>query len=825
AQTLTRLFDRHRIIFWYDAKKELRSEFEALDLPGVEKIVLDNNQFGVKYRILRAEPEQHFLLYHHGPPPPDIDNWLLDVQLAYGEFRADQTALWLSELGLGLEFSDVVAPHTGFFNAPSRIEALKGLLKPDDTPRNILQKMLAVSVKAEPRLDSTLESLLAELASGKNDKFRLVQRCALDDFLWEQLARAYDYTSDEPGIQDFAIELFKSSYALGLDEPARLTPNAIVFFKRWKDSVKHQDAFGTLSAECADILGIKQDLQQRDYRTLIDLDYFKLIDVKILSELVQDIAKHTISAGACAQLVRQRRQSHWYQTYKHLYVAVDVAARFLETLEKIDLRVDSLSAGIEQYSRSWYQLDQLYRQFIFHAGQSGQPTLLAPLMKEVENRYENQFLLPVNDNWQKVVDASSRWSAPLGQRQQDFFEARVRSFLRSGNKVSVIISDALRYEIGDALLSRIRQEDRYEATLYPALSVLPSYTQLGMAALLPHESLTIAEKRTVLVDGASSQGMENRKKILEKALPGRATAIKADDLLKLGKEESRSLIRYHDVVYVYHNRIDAIGDKRDSEGRVFEAVEDTLDDLIKIVKKLANANASNMLVTADHGFIYQNRVLAESDFASDEPSGSAIVVRNRRFVLGKGLTETASFKHFSSADADLSGEMEMLIPKSINRLRLQGAGSRYVHGGAALQEVVIPVIQINKKRRSDVTTVAVDILPGSTTTISTGQLTATLYQAEAVTDKVQPRTLRAGIYTQTGELISDRHDLTFDLASDNPREREIRVQFLLTKKADTANDQDVFLRLEEPVPGTAHYREYKKARYLLRRSFTSDFDF
>jgi hypothetical protein len=51
------------------------------------------------------------------------------------------------------------------------------------------------------------------------------------------------------------------------------------------------------------------------------------------------------------------------------------------------------------------------------------------------------------------------------------------------------------------------------------------------------------------------------------------------------------------------------------------------------------------------------------------------------------------------------------------------------------------------------------------------------------------------------------------------------VRFILTQKADEANEQDVFLRLEEQVEGTAHYREYKSVRYTLRRAFTSDFDF
>ena len=52
-----------------------------------------------------------------------------------------------------------------------------------------------------------------------------------------------------------------------------------------------------------------------------------------------------------------------------------------------------------------------------------------------------------------------------------------------------------------------------------------------------------------------------------------------------GEDGYRALFSNHDVVYIYHNRIDSIGDKRDSEERVFEAVEDALQDLIRIVKK------------------------------------------------------------------------------------------------------------------------------------------------------------------------------------------------------------------------------------------------
>jgi len=827
AQALTKLFDRHRIVFWYDAKQELRDDFEALQLPGVEKLELTNNEYGIKYRLLREQPEQKFLLYREGPQPADLDNWLLDVQLAHSEFRTDQVAIWLSELELGLEFADVVQAHAEFYQAVKRKDALKKLLQADDTAGQIRLKMLAVCTSSEPRMDAVVENLLQELADSRDEKIKLIGRCSLDDFLWEQMIRCYGYKSDEPGVRDFAIELFKSCYAMGTDGQVKLTGDALVFLKRWKDSRQFEGGFETLSGECAEVLGIEQDLAKRDFRELIELDYFRLIDQKIISDLVRAVSARTASSGDVAIWVRQRRQGHWYREYRHLYEAVDYAAQFTYTLGEAKLAMDSLAEGVQRYSRFWYQLDQLYRKFTYHVRMSGQASLMGSLTDQVENLYSNNYLLKLGDRFQTFVDSASNWEAFPVRKQKEFFEHWVRPFLRKDNKVCVIISDAMRYEIGDELLSLIRQEDRYSAELEPALSMLPSYTQLGMAALLPNKALAIADNETgtVLVDGQSSQGTANRIKILGQAISQRATACKADELMAMKGDDCRALVRDHDVIYVYHNRIDATGDKRETEERVFEAVEETLQELIRLIKKLTGANANNLLVTSDHGFIYQNRAIDESDFSGVDAEGDQILFRDRRFVLGKGLAEASSLHKFTPEQLGLAGEVEVQIPKSINRLRLKGSGSRFVHGGASLQEVVIPVLKINKKRQSDVTAVEVDILRGASSVITSGQLAVTLYQAGPVTDKIQPRVLRAGIYTEAGDLISDSHDLTFDLSSDNPRERELQVRFVLTRKADEANGQEVILRLEEKHAGTSHYKEYKSLRYLMRRSFTSDFDF
>ncbi len=137
SKRLEKIFQKQRIVFWYDSKKELRKNYKKLEFSDIEKIELNNNEFRVKHKILREEPDKKFLLYHEGKAPSDLDNWLLDVQLSSGEFRTDQSAIWLNELGLGIEFSDVVNEHAVFFNVAKRRERLKKVLNPDDTQNGV----------------------------------------------------------------------------------------------------------------------------------------------------------------------------------------------------------------------------------------------------------------------------------------------------------------------------------------------------------------------------------------------------------------------------------------------------------------------------------------------------------------------------------------------------------------------------------------------------------------------------------------------------------------------------------------------------------------
>ena len=823
TNALLKQFEKHRIIFWYDDKQELRGDYEALELEGVEKIEIDNNELGIKHRMLRERPDTRFLLYHAGPKPKPINNWLLDVQLAHDQFRTGQAALWLADLELGSEFAEIVDDHVEFHKSSARRTALKKKLEPRDEIRHIRMKMLSVCVGTDARIDAVLEGLLGELADNRDEKYKLIVRCGLDGFFWSRMEKIYGYASTEPGIKDFALELFQSSYVKGVDGNSTLSPEALVFLKRWKDSRRYCDSFKELSGQYASPLNIEQDLNGRDYRDLVELDYFELIDRKIIHDLVQAVVARTISTGDCTLIVRQRNHKFWYPSFEHVYCGIETAALFFQTLDAAQLALDSMEEGVQRYSSAWFKVDQLYRKFIYHLRQSGQASLLGELSEQVENHYSTNYLLKLNDRWQQHLDQLSTWDVPGISSQRDFFKDRVKPLMAKG-KVFVLVSDALRFEVAEELQSTILQANKYNAELDCQLGMLPSSTKLGMAALLPNKEISFTPKAGVQVDGINSSGLEARKKILAGAVED-STAIHAKELLTYGREDLRALCRDHSLVYVYHDLIDFTGHKVPSEERVFDAVEASIEELSRVITKVGGENyIAHFLVTADHGFIYQHSTIDESDFSGADVTGEEID-RDRRFVIGRGLSKDPGLLQFSSSDLGLNEGFDVAIPKSINRLRQSGACIRYVHGGASLQEIVIPVLTINKKKKSDVSKVEIDILRGGSSVISTGQLSVALYQASPVSEKVQPRTLRAGIYTQDNVLISNEQEMIFNLTSENPREREQPVRFVMTRDADQANGQEVELRVEEKIPDSTKYELYKSMPYTLRRSFTSDFDF
>ncbi len=824
-EALTKLFAKHRIILWYDEGAELREEFDKLAMESVEKVVVDKNEFYVKFLTNKQKPCQQFLLYIPAKKPVHSENWLLDMELAHYVFQTKQEAMFAQELELDYDFTTLIAEHIEFFKSKDRRAMLRDLLGKEDDVQAIRYKMLAVLFNTDNVSLVSFIQIHASAFNDGNERYdRELERYNLKTFYWKEISRKYGYANEQPTIYDFLLEVFNNNFSIG--KRMGISKESKILLSMWKDSISYKDAYRFLAQKIAGDLKIESALNDASTDDVIEDDLFELIDRKIISELAELICEEGISADRLSQLTKKRENKYWYWDFEDFYACLDMGMQMISLIRKIDkTEIASFDEGINAYAGKHYQIDYHYRKYIYHYRRAKQNKVLQPLTEKVEKVYCNDWLLDYGNRWQKVIDSTDKWYNHYKVAQGRFFADHVQPFVSKGQRLFVIISDAFRYECGKECLKKIQAEKRFEGELEHIVSTLPSYTQLGMAALLPNKTLSFqTESEYVLIDGSSTQGVQARGKILEHNSGVRATAINAEDFMKMNSAtDGREFVKQYDLIYIYHNRIDKIGDDKTSEEKVFESVEQEIEFLMDLLKKIANMNGNNMFITADHGFLYQNNEVEESDFSIGEISGD-IWKESRRYVIGKNLKGAASNKHFTAEQLNLSGDAEVLIPKSINRTRIKGAGSRYVHGGATLQEIVIPLLKVTKKRQDTTRQVDVDIIK-STDKITTNILAVSFLQTDLVSDKVLPREIRSALYAADGEMLSDQFTYLFDVMEGTERMREVKHRFHLSSKASGKyKNQRIKLVLEEPVEGTSKWKQYKEYTYTLNISFTNDFD-
>ena len=825
--SLLRIFLHHRLVFWYDPTGEWRETFDSFVGESVSNLAVAANEFGIKVLIVSdPNPEARYLIYIPTARPADADNWLLDLLLQGYEYKADKASLAREEAGLPHEFQELVEAHAPFFNSAKRVHALKELIARDDTGRDLRLKMMAVLAGTPVEVDELLLRFLGGEVVADLINLDPVTECfesaALVEPFWKEVERLFGYSAPTASLRDFAVSLFRG--ANPLDKNMALHPHAKVFLQRWKDSQNHSVSFRRWAGQMEKELQVAASLGEVDSQASVgEWDTFEIFEKFTLHRLCQSFSK----GGAAVDLrakIQERKASFWFQLHEHGYAAVEHAVELRELLGAADLTVDSIAGGFNRYVGTWWRLDLAYRRCTWNLRRYGQVQVMEQIAQWVEKSYVNNFLLPLADRWSDQVRSMGKWECPGVTSQRRFFTHYVQPFLSKGQKVFVIISDALRYEAAVDFAHRLRSANRWTAETDAVFGMLPSYTQLGMAALLPGQQLSVdAATATVMIDGKSAAGTPNRAEILNVACNGKATAVQAEDFLEMNtKTDGRALMREHDAIYIFHNVIDKTGDAVTTEAKTFDAVEQAFGELELIIKKVANINGSNMLLTADHGFLFQQDDVAAED-AALLPDAAEWTARHRRFALGREIAPAPNVKTFDCAALGLSGDFSMTFPLSLGRFPLQGSGKRYVHGGISLQEIVVPVVKIHKARADDTGQVGV-VLLGAPDKITTGQLAISLFQDRPAIGKVLPRTLRIGIFAKDGTSLSAIKSHTFDSKEQEARQRETTIILVLSHAADAFNNHEVELRLEETVSGTSQTVIHKSQRILLRKPFASDFD-
>ncbi len=829
-KNIERLFKDNRVVFWYDKDKEFEKDYEELSLDGVTKVPFSDNPFYIKYLVTRKKPKEKFLLYFPFEQSQDENNWLLDLQLAHHVFHSDPAGMFLQALELQYELKPLVENHFAFFKSKQRRSKFKELYSVKDSYEDGIGKILAVVFNTiETNINSQLLQYADSIPGGGDGQITHdLDRFNLEEKFWERVSGSFRYESDNPSIYDFLLTIFNYHFPLS-DETSERYESKILL-SRWKETKGLDKSFEVISNKIKQDLQVEEKLRTADIEQVIKDDLFSLTDKRILSDMVTRLSDSNIPLEKIESIIKSRSNKYWYKQYEVFYDAVNYAALLFQKVKNTfdqGFSIKSLEDGAQKYVDDIYKADYHYRKFVSSYRSSKQNSILKPLAEKVEKVYSNDWLLPINNEWQKVVDGLDHWPTKNNLSQQEFFNHHIKPYTDKEQRLFVIVSDALRFEVAREFFDQLTGDHRFilDDHLSYAISSLPSYTQLGMASLLPHDKLTVQEESdSVKCDGELTVGMDARKKIIQSNSDVRSTAIGAEEFMAMhSKKEGRDFVKDNDLIYVYHNSIDKVGDDKDSEEKVFEAVEQELDFLLNVLVRINTIMPhSHVLVTADHGFIYQNDKLHESDFAVSDIQGD-VWKSSRRFVIGKNLKGNEALTHFKGDQLGLQDDLDVLIPKSINRLRLRGAGSQFAHGGASLQETIVPIMTVSYKSGQSSKKVDIEIIKNSDK-ISTNILPVSFIQTDAVTETYLPRKIKAAIYAPDGEKLSDEFTYTFDFKQDSERKREAKHTFQISNIADKYYGKWVELKLEEPIEGSTKWKSYRQFSYQLITSFTNDFD-
>ncbi len=815
---------RRVIIFWYDNNpdRDLDEISQALSDMGIRVWELKkNNSFQTQYQLEIADPLKSYLVYARFPKPNDSDvNPLLDILLYSSEFKADDIALLISRYQLDhLAIRPFIEDNRAFFNDQVRRSKLEKLLPEKPTTGQLQLGMLAVLTGSQSiHLPDIVRRLLVKgLSEETNQVYRKISSFFDVNLFW-QIVGSY-FGLDLKDTENCCLQhLFKAlvynhfDQEIDFDVPLSLSeqyksrlPNTCrLFIEDWFASIPGEvEVLEDYLAQVEMEWDVDSLIDEYDYEKYERSYTFRAVEWQLMGKLLAEIANETVDVETWNNRLALRKTGHWAskEEFYQLYAVLEPALKLFSLKEQHQAksRPQDARQWFEQYRDFYYQIDQAYRQMMLAYKDVQHYDDLAACVERFTNWYENVYLQNVAGNTDRLIREkfSAAWPITSARQQRDFYQQSIEPLLKKNVRVFVIISDALRFEAGEELSRRLRQRVNADVQLEAMQAILPGYTQLGMAGLLPWGKLDLRDDEAITVDGISSRGLENRQRILQKK-EAKSGAFKLHDVLN-NVTEGAERVKGLRVIYLYHDRIDALGDSQKSEEYTFEAVNDALHELERAVQKLLKSfGAKRIFITADHGFLYQYKKLGADRKAP--AIGGKVIDGNRRFAVGKHLTASEGAAKISLRY--LGMEHEAVIATGLNRFTAHG-GMQFVHGGALPQESIIPVIECHGPKKEP-NFVAVRVAMKEKI-ITNYRIKVTLFQEQKVSADMQPRHLRVAFY-QGDERISNEVTLVFDRAGDAAA-RHQEVFFALIERPYEMGERCELRMYDEGYPKTEPHKE------------------
>ena len=787
-----------KLVFWYDANAEFVDDVDTMELVNAKVLHLEpDNQFYTKYFLECVDTTTNYLVYAPFAKPAIRENHLADTIKYSKEFFADRASLLTLDLGIDERYKSVIQHYIKFFGEKKRTQAFYDLELETFNRNTIEIALMSVLCKCKtPSYEEVLHTVLTDAGFENNPYLAEFKKYDLLDAFWRQAQDVFGYADEKPTLEKFTMTMFVTYAAkvIPADMPTAWksfisfkSGNVIAFIDNLMNSYIYGGRFDEISKMVYDSLKAEAEFRKLPVEALVSCGIFAGIDELLIEWATERLELEDVAAKlgdtSIPQLTKQRRQGHFGKRHANEYFVLQNAWSIISGSQYAPSA--SLNEMVKNYTSELYKMDRYYRYFYYYLDKIEDATRFVKLKELVENIYANDYLAKVCTNWNDLFNTELE-SLQI-TKQPDFFSRNVNY---AKDQLVVIISDALRYEVGMTLFEKLQADEKCTATMKTMASTLPSITQYGMAALLPHKSLELTEDYSVLVDGQKTDTLEQRQAVLQKYKPD-GICIQYDDIKNMTIADMKVYFAWKPVTYIYHNQIDARGDNPKTENEVFDACEEAVKELHSLIRRMTSANKTNFIITSDHGFLYRRRKLVESDKII--PEAESVEAVGRRYLLSQSAITSAGVSSIEIGTMmQTSDNRKVTYPVGADVFKAPGSGMNYVHGGCSPQEMLLPLLMV-KTDKSQVKYDTAKIALVSLTSKITNLITSLDFvQTDAVSSVVKETTYRIYFVDDNGEKISNEHLYVADKKDEDTVKRVFRLRFSFKNKK-YSKDQKYYL--------------------------------
>lgn len=822
-------FYKRRIIFWLDEDREFEDKLNEIELVNAELIVLTgSNTFEVKKLLAVDDTTSNFVVYRPFAIDTPDDNWLLNIELYSEEFRSDLLSIWMDEMHIPSTTSlrKSVKAYRKFFNAKERRNKVANLTMKKPITKVTDMHIIVMSVicgLSDVNNTSIIKRVLINgLNIDTNSIYADIENFGAKDAFWELVRQSFGYSEEE---QDFGrlaahILLTTASRTMAKESLAGLErfistsdvnrTRCFDFVSDWLHSEDTLELY-EIARFVEDELRLPQRFSKLSVEAMSYTECFPCINECILIKLMKEISDNIIEVDTITSAVEKRRACVWYDKVSYFFDGVLQVANMQEFYKEHSGGFHTVEPKQiwKEYVETYYKMDTFYRLFHLSFAQSLKSSnhelddLFKHVCEVVEGLYTNWFLGELGNNWSDACANNLKEFGSILEvtKQSNFYKEKIKN---ADSRIFVIISDAMRYEVGATLCEQLKRETQAKVDIKSMQAIFPTITKFGMAALLPHSELSVEmrnNKLSVLADSGLTES-NYRDKIL-KSENAESVALQYKNIVKMKRAERSELVKGKEVVYIYHDTIDESSHTSDSA--VFPACDDAISEIKNLIKIIANDfGGVNIVITADHGFLYTYSPLSEDNKVDKISFNNKDIEYGRRYAI---LENDATPDYLMPIKLlEGASNYSAFAPRESIRIKMSGGGQNFVHGGISLQEMVVPVIEYRflrnvskeykrNKNKYDTKPVTVNLLSANKK-ISNMIFSLNFYQKDAVSDNREAANYLLYFIDSTGKQISDVQKIIADKTSDNSTDRTFRLSFNL-KSQSYENTEIYYLMISE----------------------------